>query len=619
MMMDTKDLQILQRLYEKRLETNASLREVELDLRRTLFAAQTFLWKEEHDHHEVQLWPPQQDRLYQHRYTDEWQGMHEWYTAKGRHDSLTLPRHLIKEEGEEHPARQSSFKRHSSFKKEVQRLRDIKLRFETVNEALQRKIDELWGPFSSGVQLLDMPDELLISIFEFCSERDIRSCRLVCRRFCDLSSPMLLARVTVILQVDSLARLEEISHHPTISKGVRTVRIGLHFYHGPLCQDINHFVQFYANKLERLAEESRRDRHNNEHRDKMAEAIAASWRRFLDGSPAEQSGDSFHHEALRAMYCEYRKRYEQQELLKTSGRFVQAVASAMARMPRARDLDFGDDFTLESTIGHDDIFDEGGDPYMAYHWMLLPLKAEQARKDQIDTPLFDIIHHGLAAMGSARVQPESVGICLYYVTDLDLLVPPLGTREHIRLATRCMKRFAFTHVHYFFQREAYAVSELLKACLGAPLLERLQLTMPGNRVVGGDSMGHMGQVITSHKWPKLTSTHLSGVGINLVDLSYLLKNLPPEPDSLCLQYVHLAQGTWEMVLDELRNAGFSHANVVDPSGAEVDWLGPREYWETFSSTDYDQRGKAWEYMRREKWTTSNPLRDLRDPGDVNFL
>ncbi|KAF7955200.1 uncharacterized protein EAE97_000459 [Botrytis byssoidea] len=52
----------------------------------------------------------------------------------------------------------------------------------------------------------------------------IQEMRLVCRRICNISSHFLLPTVRVELSAQSLARLDMISRHPTIGKGVRTAR-----------------------------------------------------------------------------------------------------------------------------------------------------------------------------------------------------------------------------------------------------------------------------------------------------------------------------------------------------------------------------------------------------------
>lgn len=78
------------------------------------------------------------------------------------------------------------------------------------------------------VEIADLPDELLMSIFKHAKGgTKIGNVRLSCRRFRDTSSHLLLDILDVCLTPESLARAQEISRHPTISKGIRTLQIGL--------------------------------------------------------------------------------------------------------------------------------------------------------------------------------------------------------------------------------------------------------------------------------------------------------------------------------------------------------------------------------------------------------
>lgn len=102
----------------------------------------------------------------------------------------------------------------------------------TINAEVRSKLRPL--------RIMDLPDELLMRIFtyaritfykdEFCSfERhlnfdtvaDIKNLGLTCRRFCNASSHLLLQSLRVdMTKPSSLERLEEVSRHPTIRKGL---------------------------------------------------------------------------------------------------------------------------------------------------------------------------------------------------------------------------------------------------------------------------------------------------------------------------------------------------------------------------------------------------------------
>ncbi|EED16868.1 hypothetical protein TSTA_019310 [Talaromyces stipitatus ATCC 10500] len=99
--------------------------------------------------------------------------------------------------------------------------------------------------------ILDLPNEVLISIFELKNpqtgdyHRDvIPNLRLTCRRFCVLSSHLLLRTVTVdISRPDTLTRLQSIAADRNIARGVREVYIRLHFYHHWVAASQENFME----------------------------------------------------------------------------------------------------------------------------------------------------------------------------------------------------------------------------------------------------------------------------------------------------------------------------------------------------------------------------------------
>lgn len=116
------------------------------------------------------------------------------------------------------------------------------------------------------MHILDLPDEILLEIFEHVEDfdanfpfphedflrdderEDVRSLRLVCRRFADASSQLLVRVVRVHANEPSIARLEAISRHPTIAKGVRFVRVVFHLYNASFA-DFDWFFISHADEL----------------------------------------------------------------------------------------------------------------------------------------------------------------------------------------------------------------------------------------------------------------------------------------------------------------------------------------------------------------------------------
>ncbi|KAM7196947.1 hypothetical protein V8F33_005829 [Rhypophila sp. PSN 637] len=118
--------------------------------------------------------------------------------------------------------------------------KDLSTRIDKFHRGLRLCLNSLCRPFLRKLTILDLPNELLLEIFEWVEDfninyrdtsrrlerrnprdiNDIRNCRLVCRRFNAVSSQLLVRIVRVALTERSLTRFEEISRHPVISKGV---------------------------------------------------------------------------------------------------------------------------------------------------------------------------------------------------------------------------------------------------------------------------------------------------------------------------------------------------------------------------------------------------------------
>lgn len=110
-----------------------------------------------------------------------------------------------------------------------------------------------------NLSILDLPEELLIAIFEYVrgpnlieqvydakssnigkqihdlredelGRNAVANVRLACRRFCDTSSHLPITSMDLEVTPDSLTRLECISRHPAICKGVKRIALHTHLY-----------------------------------------------------------------------------------------------------------------------------------------------------------------------------------------------------------------------------------------------------------------------------------------------------------------------------------------------------------------------------------------------------
>lgn len=152
------------------------------------------------------------------------------------------------------------FNAEDNLNREMERIISQKTSLEATRDRIRHALGALSRVFLRSLSIMDLPDEILLGIFrlvedidwelhaEIClhvDRKDIKNVRLVCRRFSNLSSELLVRRVRISPSEASLARLDAISRHPTISKGVCIVRVVLHLYN-PALRDTVSFLTYHA-------------------------------------------------------------------------------------------------------------------------------------------------------------------------------------------------------------------------------------------------------------------------------------------------------------------------------------------------------------------------------------
>lgn len=219
------------------------------------------------------------------------------------------------------------------------------------------------------LSLLDLPDELLLEIFdcfkgwvdsdqEFyhinleVDTRSIQNSRLTCRRLCDISSHLLVPCVYVIPTLSSLEFLKQVTSHPKISRGTRVFRIDASFYGARIANDIRRFAVLCSRKvredIQHLEREIRDwgdddddscdDDASEVHGPESMQADIESYRRMLSSWDPFRSGQHVtDHTQLDAAalallkgHERYRELFEQQEKVLSDGIFSRKIAEAAA-------------------------------------------------------------------------------------------------------------------------------------------------------------------------------------------------------------------------------------------------------------------------------------------------
>ncbi|KAJ0103762.1 hypothetical protein J7T55_001218 [Diaporthe amygdali] len=216
--------------------------------------------------------------------------------------------------------------------------------------------------------IFKLPDEVLIKVFEDVRGdlhvlqdgnpigiNDIKNLRLTCRRFCDASSHLLLHRQDVSLTTPSLEHFDEVSRHPTISKGIRAIRLTL--YHPVTTKSLRDFLYEFVGILDHQDEMDcssiknsldwikrhksagfggilRADLSQLYNNLNKRSKVVLSCTKFLRDEEL-QADEVRIMETLCQLYSQLTN--EQEALLK-DGNFATRVAEARARMPNATEL-----------------------------------------------------------------------------------------------------------------------------------------------------------------------------------------------------------------------------------------------------------------------------------------
>ena len=451
-------------------------------------------------------------------------------------------------------------------------------------------------PSRPCLTILDLPDELLLDIFglveyldpalphhiAYTGTKDIKNARLVCRRFCAVSSQLLGRVVCIQFNEESLARLDEISRHPTIAKGVRTIRVVLHFYNRSFV-DLDRFGSYHAKvldyRLHDFADNQRSPALRVPEETASAliaegRAVAAALRRLAPANPDaghHSLGDQDHQRALLdEIHREYLTRLEKQESLLESAKFFRLLGAAIARMPAARKLEFKD--RAFETIEKHQLLVPGRDVWGAVRRLThQPINGREAKCDEdLELPNYQCVLRVIDAVRSAGASLNGIDIKLANSGYPGGLAPAPHLRQEFSSGMQQLKEFSLVYNDgRYVAHDADHLEAFLSACLDTPSLQKLSLDL-GWRRPDSEKID-LGKVMGSRARPNLTNIFLSRVGIHLSDLELFLEGLPESLDVLIQEGTHLLSGTWQEALDAFRR---KRGRVIRlggrPWGAECD-------------------------------------------------
>lgn len=264
------------------------------------------------------------------------------------------------------------------FQQPVDEVDTLIRRFEDLQTAARHEFDLRARPLLQHLGILDLPDELLLEIFDHFkswveSDRDfylpnldvnietIQNARLTCRRFYDTSSHLLVPCLHISLNLSSLKRLEQVTSHQKISPGLQLFRINARFYSAALAEDFRRFARMCYRKVRekteilQLALEEWFDWEENSVSDHGPESavradverschIMSCWESICFGghvSRVTQRDPAV--VALRRGHKRYRDLFEEQQNILRDCIFARTIAAAAARSRSRVWLSISDD------------------------------------------------------------------------------------------------------------------------------------------------------------------------------------------------------------------------------------------------------------------------------------
>ncbi|ROW09619.1 hypothetical protein VMCG_02381 [Cytospora schulzeri] len=477
---------------------------------------------------------------------------------------------------------------------------------------------------SRPLNVLDLPDEILIGIFDFAKGRDesrlhfffddrytdvatIKNVRLTCRRFNHTASHLLLAYVDVCLSPSSLAHLKEVSLHPVISRGISALRIHASIYSSQLARVLGHFAQLATAKLadfadyhERLlgrmraGEEERMARYCTPVEVKkaaqQARRIISSWEQHWHADSHEiddeAEGEQWPSDvsALQRVHKVYAQRYEEQQSVMKDGLFIREVAAAMARMPRALRLCITDSQiqTFPDLGEFKTNFELADNPELFLRERMLDSIAWfTAMEDFTEDPPTDLLFRLPLAIFAEGVSLFHLDIAVEPPRDLSVTF----TQEHhrdLRTACKQLRVFEFRgrgNPDEFWMAEANTEDSgevqnlftFLRAFLSSESIERLDLNLGFLDEAHEVPNASAGSLLTFRTWPALNDVSLDSYPIHLDELQHFFRNIPPDTRPFFhFRGLHLMNGTWEKALDIIRERPKHWESLIrDPRGGEM--------------------------------------------------
>ncbi|KAI8311943.1 hypothetical protein K4K59_006772 [Colletotrichum sp. SAR11_240] len=459
------------------------------------------------------------------------------------------------------------------------------------------------------LNLGDMPHDILARIFapeenqtivqkgyrapEYLRNKEelnlMKSLRLTCRSLADMIAPLLFSFLTVRLTDESLTKLVYISRHPSLGRGIKTIRIAAPYQDAFIAENPAHFVDhvLYIMVQRFMITDEATGRSQwcggSPGEEQAYYEFMAGVRNFhsLDrdeGFNARVPGGDWYarfsqHTFLFHCWNVYRNKLAEEfrvldGIYNEGDNFVRLVADAIARMPNVETLTFSDH-------SHDQ------------PWIL---KYRDTRNKFTQEPLFDLFTRGsnwdnarnlpsagsqnrcllmlvslLSTIGSRNIKLKHLEINVTAPNTLTGFSVTPDARESFQRAMRNVEFLKFHISHDPFNRtpiagnyppsepeELDSLDEFLDCLLSSNNLRELDLSFESLREENVDDpvRYYLPSLWKARPWPHLRKATLNSVCMDSTKLKGFLGNRPLWITEL--HKPHMSFGTWTEALDVMR-------------------------------------------------------------------
>lgn len=456
--------------------------------------------------------------------------------------------------------------------------------------------------------ILDLPNELLVKIFglvdggnnaehpdpeDFTHDTvrsnptrgettDIQHARLVCHRFCNISSQFfdpLFRCVEVTPNPASLARLEGISRHPTISKAVVCVRVVPEHYWYP----VDEFKQIAIKKNEGMIHKYNCDSDQGDSRTKAREIEKArrmvkSWKRHKQGVEGLASQQAQSDLALLQQLCEEYEHILTEAQACLDHTFLPTIIKSLAKLPRVLRLKISDKSRrayrkaceLPGELEHLDLETVVNDPALFIRRRFFSPCVMWPQRAQCFVPPPVHLLHQLPLEIQKTVALRHLHINLVGMWDwAEEVVPTLNPHQTTALEDLAndLESFEYSsgcpeHVPRIPGVTQYP--RYLKTPVLGKQLQTLKLYLKpshGKPIDEEYSSGYadLSPVFHSQLSPKLQRLELRGCAFTFDALETILAQYGPKSQHCYFERVRLLSGSWAGMLDLLREK--ANANI----------------------------------------------------------